>query len=339
MADIIPNIITTQLPDYVRTNREVLIRSIVLPGGGTVARMRKQTGIKKDAYLNYLDIRPVIAASSGCNYNPQGEAELTQRVIETGKFEVVLEICPETLRGKYAEYLLRSDANGSDLPFEEYLLNGLRDEIAAGIEEIIWQSDTADDGVIDGLLAIAAAEDDVTDVAIAAGTSAYQGLLQVYLSMPEETLRRGGRIYVGPAIFRAFVQEIVALNLYHVGVGNENFNEIYLPGTDVIVVKTFGLTGSLDVLGTFDDNLYYGTDLENDREVVKIVKDEKTDAYALIVKWVMGVQFAFPDQVVLGTFAAAPSAVTGVAGALGEIATAVTGLNADDKVFTTRAAE
>lgn len=301
------NFIVSSLPDYVQQNRDLVIREIVL-GARTISRMRKQTGIKGSAALNYLDIKPTIQAGGGCAYNPAGTAELSQRVIETAMFKVNMDICPETLRGKWAEFTLNSNATEGGLPFEAVITREIRESIDEQLEVIVWQSDTTQGGLIDGLLTIAEDEADVIDVAISAGASAYQGLLAVYNAIPEKTLKKGVKINVAPAIFRAFTQELVALNLYHVSVPDEELEEIFLPGTGVKVVKTEGLTGSLKVLATYDNNLYYGCDLENDREVVKVVYDEKTEGYAIIVKWNSGVQIAFPDEVVLGTFATTPAA-------------------------------
>ena len=300
-----PNFVVTSLPDYVQENRDLLIRDVVL-GARTIGRMRKQTGIKGSAALNYLEVKPTIQAGGGCSYNAAGTAELTQRQIVTAVFKVNMDICPETLRGKWAEYTLNTNANGSDLPFEERVIREIFDSIDEQLELIVWQSDTANGGLIDGLLTIAGDEADVIDVNITAGASAYQGILAVYNAVPEKTLKKGVKINVSPAIFRAFTQELVALNLYHVSVPDEELDEIFLPGTGARVMKVEGLTNSLQILATYDNNLYYGCDLENDREVVKIVYDEKTEGYAIIVKWNSGVQIAFPDEVVLGTFAEAP---------------------------------
>lgn len=301
------NIVTTSLPDYVQENRDVLVKDIVL-GARTIARCRKQTGVKGSAPLNLLDVSPSIVSGAGCAFEAAGSAALTQRIIETAIFKVNLEICPETLRGKWAEYLLRTNANGSDLPFEQYLIDGIRKKISEAMETIVWQSDTDNSGLIDGFLTIAGDDASVVDVNIASGKSAYEGLIAVYNAIPENALRKDCKIFVSPAIFRAFTQELVALNLFHVAVPNEEFDEVFLPGTGVKVIKTDGLANSLQVLATYEDNLYFGCDLESDAEVVKAVHDEKTDAYDIIAKWNAGVQFAFPDEVVLGVFAAAPVA-------------------------------
>ena len=102
------------------------------------------------------------------------------------------------------------------------------------------------------------------------------------------------------------MQDMVAKNFFHYNPGNENLEYFLLPGTDVKVVKTAGLAGSLKILGTYPANLFYGCDMQNDNEDVDMWWSQDNRTFRLEVLWNSGVQIAFPDQVALGTFAAAP---------------------------------
>ena len=93
-----------------------------------------------------------------------------------------------------------------------------------------------------------------------------------------------------------------------------------LPGTDVRVVKTAGLAGDLHILATYPANLFYGCDMQNDNEDIDMWWSQDNRTFRLEVLWNSGVQIAFLDQVVLGTFAAAPTAPTPGVTALGQIA-------------------
>lgn len=335
------NFIVDTLPDFVQTNRDILIRDIVL-GGGTISRMTIQTGVKKDAYINLLDIDPTIQDGTGCGFDADGDVELSQRLIEAALLKVNMDICPENLRGKYAEYLLKTAATSEELPFEEYIMDGVKASINKQMEVAVWQWQKSSSGsdLFDGLLYIAGAETDVIDVTIAAGTSAYAGILSVYMALPESVIERGAEIFVSPAIYRQFIMEMVALNYYHyAGPVAEYPEEFLIPGTNAKVVKTAGLVGSLKILGTYPKNLVYGTDLESDKEEVKVWFSEDDDAFKLKVKWVAGTQIAFPDQVVLGTFAAAPTYVPtsineALAGIQASAATLASTVNEDGQIET-----
>lgn len=294
------NFIVTSLPAYVQDNRDILIKNFALAGGETRRRISVQTGIKKDEYINFLNLTPTFQSGVGCGFNAAGDAALTQRVIETARFKVNMEFCPDTLVGKYAEYQVSINASeNASLPFEAFIMEGLTNEIVKKIETTIWQGVKGTD-LIDGFLTIAGAEGDVVDVVLG-GTSAYEDILKVYNAMTENTLEQGGEIYVSPAKFRAFLQEMVAKNYYHYNPGNDEPGEFLLPGSNVKVVRTPGLAGKTNIVGTFPKNMYYGCDLENAAEDIKVWYSDDDDVIKVSAKWNMGVQFAFPGEVVLGS--------------------------------------
>ena len=297
-----PNFVVTSLPAYVQDNKDLLIKNFALVGGETRKRISVQTGIKKDEHINYLNLTPTFQSGVGCGFTAQGEATLTQRLIETARFKVNMEFCPDTLIGKYAEYQVSINASENEsLPFEAYIMEALTNEIVKKIETTIWGGVKGSD-LIDGFLTLAKADSDVVDEVIE-GTSAYADILKVYNAMSEYTLEQGGEIYVSPAKFRAFMQEMVEKNYFHYNPGNAEPGEFLLPGSNVKVVRTPGLAGKTEVVGTFAKNMYYGCDLENAAEDIKVWYSDDDDLIKVAAKWNMGVQFAFPGEVVLGATA------------------------------------
>lgn len=322
------NFVVSGLTAYIEQSKDVLIKNVVL-GRGTRERISIQTGVKYKEHLHIFDVDPAFADGSDCGFTGAGTATLSERLIEAPAIKVQMEICPQNLLGKYAEYLVRLNATEHDLPFEEYLMNGIIDGINRKIETMIWLGDktATSDNVkkwIDGFITVAAASvtavTGVEGVSITSGKTAYEGILAVYAKLTENALERGAEIYVSPAIFRAFMQDMVALNYYHYDPQNENKNEFLLPGTDVKVVKTAGLAGSLKILGTYPANLYYGCDMQNDNEDIDMWFSQDNRTFRLEVLWNSGVQIAFLDQVVLGTFAASPAATVSNAVSLATIA-------------------
>lgn len=312
------NFVVSSLPAYVQDNRDLLLKNFGLRGAGTRNRgITIQTGVKLNAYINYLEIEPTLQDGNGCGFTAAGDATLTQRQINTALIKVNMDVCPDSLIGKYAEYLVRIGASQQELPFEQYIMDGILASLNRKIEKLIWQGNTtthsgdADLKWINGWLQIAGAEGDVKDVSIAESSSAYSGIMSVYAALPEEVLERGAEIYVSPAIYRAFIMDLISKNYYHYsGPVEAAPQEFYLPGTDVRVVSTPGLAGDLNIVGTFPRNLVYGCDMQGDAEDIKIWFSDDDDVFKLKVKWNSGVQFAFPEMVVLGTFAEAPALPT-----------------------------
>ena len=322
----VTNFLVSSLPAYVQENRDLLIKNFALVGTATRSRIGLQTGVKKSAYLNYFDLTPVLQDGSGCGHNPLDEITLSSRTVEVAAIKDDGQICPETLLGKYAEYLVRIAATENDLPFERYIVDTLVAAINKKIEKLIWLGDvskTSDTDLkwIDGIIEQLSDDASCIDVSISSGKTAYEGILAVYMAMPEEVLERGGVIFVSPSIYRSFLQDMVAINFFHyAGPEAAAPEEFVLPGTDVRVVKTPGLAGDLHIVGSFADNFVYATDGENDNEDIDIWWSADGRVFKYQVKWASGVAYRYPNLNVLGTFAATPAATAGSYAALASVA-------------------
>lgn len=293
------------LGTYVQDNHDIIVKDFALVGGSTRSRISIQTGVKKDANLHILTLSPTLQSGDSCSFSASGDAAISKRTIETAQIKVNLEFCEKTLLGKYAEYLVKVNAVDNPFPFEEYIVKGLTDELNKKIEKLIWQGDKTTHSTdtdlkwIDGFVHIFGSEG--TAVTASGGgdfSTAYDAIVAVYNALPEEALSKGAEIYVAPAIFRAFMQEMVAKNYFHYNPGNSEFGEFLLPGTDCKVVRTEGLAGTKVVLGTYPENLVYGTDLEGDNEKFDIWFSQDARTWRVAVEWNSGVQVAFPDQCV-----------------------------------------
>ena len=304
------NFVVSSLPDYVQNNKDLIIKNFALVGTASRQRFGLQTGIKTSAYLNYLELAPVLQDGKGCGFSASGTATLTQRTITTAIIKVNMDICPDSLLGKYPEYLVRIGANSDELPFEQYVVDGITAELNKKIEKLIWQGDTTlttntDLKWINGILKQLASDTDKVAVNIAHGTAIYNAIKAVYMAIPEETLERGAEIYISPANYRDFLQAMVEKNYFHYsGPQDAAPEEFVFPGTDVKVVKTPGLAGVNNlIVASFPENFVYGCDAEGDLEEVKIWFSDDDDLFKLKVKWNSGIAYRFPNQVTLGTIA------------------------------------
>ena len=304
------NFVVSSLPAYVQDNKDLIIKNFALVGTASRQRFGIQTGIKTSAYLNYLELNPTLQDGKGCGFTAAGSATLTQRTITTAVIKVNMDICPDSLLGKYAEYLVRIGANSNELPFEQYIIDGVTTEINKKIEKLIWQGDTTQASNTDlkwfnGILKQLASDSDKVAVSIAANTAIYDAIKAVYLAIPEETLERGAEIYVSPANYRDFLMAMVEKKYFNYsGPQDSAPEEFVFPGTDVKVVKTPGLAGVNDrIVASFPENFVYGCDAEGDLEDVKIWFSDDDDLFKLKVKWNSGIAYRFPNQVTLGTIA------------------------------------
>ena len=295
------NFIVTSLPEYVEENRDLLLKNFGLVGGSIRNRIGIQTGIKLKEHLNYLEVAPTLQDGLNCELEPQGDVTLTNREIETAWIEVLIAICPKKLVGKWAEYLVRANANAESLPFEQYIIDGFIAEVNRKIEKLIFQGDKTlttnpDLKWINGFVKVF--QTDGTEVTVT-GSTILAKLQALYAGLDDYTLERGAEIYVSPANYRAFLQELVSANLFHYPSAESGTfpKEFFLPGTDVKVVLTPGLEGVNNVaLASFPDNLRYGCDMENDQEDVAVKYDPIKELFYVKALWNSGVQVAFPGK-------------------------------------------
>ena len=323
MAEHVPNFVVTNLTDYVENKKDLIIASFGLAGTGTRKYVTILTGIKYKERLNYLEIEPELQDGEDCKFTPQeGGLTLTDKDIVVAPIKVDMDICQRTLRKKFANYLVRMNAvaESERLPFEEELMNGIVAQVNKQIETLIWQGDTDDNDLIDGWLTQFGDASDIISVAnMPAG--AYDGILAVYMNLPQEVIDRGAKIFVAPEIFRIFMQDMVSKNYYHyAGAVNAAPEEFILPGTNAVVVSTPGLANTLTVVGTFGANLVYGTDMEGDEEDVDLWFSKDDREWKLEILFTAGVSYYFENMIVVGTFTAAPTLAGGANESLAAIA-------------------
>ena len=296
------------LTNYVETNKDVLIRDAVLGGnikGETLSQLRKQTGIKTSERLNYLDVNPVLQADTTCGFSAQGSTVLTDRVIETARVKYNDEWCWKDLLGKFAEYQLRINANEEGLPFEAEIMNQVVKGINKQVETLIWQGDTNDGDLIDGLVTIAEGADSASTITgeTASGATAYERILDTYMLIPEEWVD-DAVIFVSPAIFRQYAQDLVAKNYFHYDGENGELTELFIPGSDVKVRKTYGLTGVDKIYASVPANMVYACDMLDAKEDFKMWYNDEDELVKVKVLFNAGVATLYPDAVVLTTPAA-----------------------------------
>lgn len=299
------------LTNYVKTNEDALIKSVVLGGvkGDTIDNLSLQTGIKTKERLNYLNVEPSFQDGSSCGFSASGSTEFTERELETKQYKVQDQYCDRVLLGKFAEYQVKINAQkeASDLPFEAELMDEIIGGINAGMEKEVWLGTGTGSSLIKGFVTLAASADSASTVAVSieSGTSVYNAIKKVVMAIPERIIDEAV-VFVSPAIYRAFVQEMVEKNYFHYkNDGNVENMDITFPGTDIKVHKTIGLTGDKKhIYASSYKNMVYGCDLQGDEEKVKVWYDDNSELFKYSIRWNAGVMTYFPDMVVLGTGAA-----------------------------------
>ena len=272
---------------YVQENKDIILKDIVFGGeyGNTIPLMTKQLGIKTTEKIHPSTLEAVLQDVNGdCGFNPQGDLKITERSITTSQKKVNMEFCLEKLLGKFAEYKVRVGANEDALPFEAEIIDGLVKSINKQVEKGVWTD----------LITNTDAQ-----LTVASTGTAYERVMAVYMALPEAILE-DAVIFVSPATFREYVNDLVNKNFYHYNPADGDLEEIFIPGSGVKVRKAKGLAEQTDdvIFGTSPKNMIYGTDFMDNKEEIKAWFSDDNDTYRIKVRFNYGANVAFPDLVV-----------------------------------------
>lgn len=290
------------LPTYVEEHRLPLIAEAVLKAK-SASLMNLQTDIKSSAAINLVNSTPVFQ-EGGCGWQSQGDVTFSQRIINTGLVKINMSFCEKDLLKSWLSYEVKAGLSDESLPFEEYFVNNIIDNVKAGVEKAIWQGDTSSgDATLkhtDGLIKILNAASGVIKPTIASGTSAYDAIKAVYMAIPETVLDKAV-ILVGADTFRSYTQELVEKNFYHYSADGYPSEEFIVPGTNTRVIAVNGLNGTGKIVAAALDNLFYGCDLMNDNETLDVWYSKDFQEHRLAMSFNFGVQVGYPNEVVMAT--------------------------------------
>lgn len=303
------NPIVTSLPDYVnQSSMELKAKSEL--GARSAGLLTIQTGVNGDTDIHLLTTDVKFQDGSDCGFNAQDTSAITHRRLSPAILKVNTTFCEKKLLGTFAQHQVRVAAGKESLPFEEKFISGIVGGVNDGVEKLIWQGDSTATGQTepDGLLKIMKADVPTGNtVAFAAGTSAYSAIKDVYSKMPTQVVNKSdARIIVSTSLFRKFIMELVAANLYHYDPANNAETLSYkLPGSNVIVEGVEGLDGADKeyIIGGRLSNLFVGVDLEGDTDTFDFWYSKDDRIFKLAIEFALSTQVAFPDEIILGKIA------------------------------------
>ena len=296
MANPVMNVIKPYVDQEL--NREKLIAESVLEPK-SAKYMTLQVDVKGETALNLLNTDVVFGDGTECGLGEASTATVSQRTIKPAVMKVNLPICEKNLLGTYAQYQVKLKAGMETMPFEEYLLKAVADKAKAKLEKFIWQGDSEEDETqFDGFVKILTAEDSGA-VKVEAKSTEMETILAVYNAVPNEAHKDDLVIFAAPSKFRAWIQELVAANMYHWN-ANDKEGEYTIPGTSVKVISVEGLEGATghEYWAGRLSNFFYGVDIEDAADTVKVIYDEVDEIFYIKMLFNAGVQAAFPNEIV-----------------------------------------
>lgn len=290
------NPIVTAITGYVEEHRSDLLQKAMLDGKSRRA-WNLMTDVKGPTTLNIMDTNVVFGELS-CGWNESGSTEFSQRTLTPKALEVNMAFCDKKLLGTYAQYEVKVAAGLETLPFEEKWVNQILASVNEQIEHMLYFG-TGVGAQFKGIVPILSGETSTVKVNSVAGTSAYNFLKSVAAAIPVKV--KNPVILVGTPLYREFMQDLVAANLFHYDPADGE-NEYRLPGTDIRVIAVDGLIDSATTaaIAANMDNLFYGVSADEDNDTFDLWYSKDNREFRLAINFIAGTQVAFPDEVVLG---------------------------------------
>jgi len=305
------------LTNYTKENEASLVTSSVL-GAKTAALIKSagnvMVGVKSAETINIMDTDAFFQAGGSCGWNASGTTSFTQRTVTVGKIKVQEALCPKALEAKYLQKALPTGSQYDSIPFEQDYSDRKAKTIASQLETAIWQGDTASANgnlnKFDGLIKLIGAASGVVDanvsgyvsgaplssITAANVVSLFDG---IYKAIPAKVVSADDMVIVcGVDTFRTYTIALKNANMFNYSFDGKADSEFVLPGTSIKVIALNGLNGTNDLYALRLSNLFLGTDLLNEEEKFEIFFAKEADEVRFAAEFKMGVNIAFPDEIV-----------------------------------------
>jgi len=305
------------LTNYTKENEAQLVTSSVL-GAKTAALIKSagnvMVGVKSAETINVMDTDAFFQAGGTCGWNASGTTSFTQRTVTVGKIKVQEALCPKTLESKYLQKALPTGSQYDSIPFEQDYSDKKAKTIASQLETALWQGDTASANgnlnKFDGLVKLIGAASGVVDANVSgyisgapltsiSSTNVVSLFDGIYKAIPAKVVAADDMVIVcGMDTFRTYTIALKNANMFNYAFDGKADAEFVLPGTSIKVIALQGLNSTNDVYALRLSNMFLGTDLLNEEEKFEIFFAKEADEVRFAAEFKMGVNIAFPDEIV-----------------------------------------
>ena len=272
-------------------------------------------GIEVKPNIAYKEVIKKVATASliqnaACDFTNAGDVTLTERVIQPEQFMVNLSLCKNPFIADWESAQMGYSSFKKMPPkFSDFLIAQVGAEIAQKNEQNIWNGVNATAGQYDGLVTLAKADADVSDITGTTVTHAnvVAEMAKVVDACPSALYGKEDlNLYVSQNVAKAYVR---AMGGYSIGVGAngvDNKGQMWYSGQDLSVdgVNIFlanGLNDNQMVLAQ-KSNLYFGTGILNDMNLVKVLDMadlDGSDNVRFIARFSASVQYGYGSEIVL----------------------------------------
>lgn len=259
-----------------------------------------------------------LVTAAGCDFTPNSSVTLTERIIEPVELQVNLQLCKYDFVNDW-EAQQMGYGLGQSLPpkFSDFMIAHVAAEVAQNTEFCIWQGDTTagSNNSFDGfekLIAAAATAGDIPAAQQVTGTTLDAANIVAELSKVVDAIPSAlyGKedlfLYIGSKAAKLYVQALGGFGANGLGAnGVNNMGTQWWNNGSLTVngVKIFVCPGMSDnkMYAAQRSNLYFGTGILNDTNVVKVLDMADLDAsnnVRMVMRFTSAVQFGIASDLV-----------------------------------------
>ena len=278
-----------------------------LLSGDTIAKggIEVMPNIKYKEVISKMAVSGIIANST-CDFTDAGDVALTERVLQPEEFQVNTQLCLTPFVSSWeAAEMGFSAYEKMPKKFSDFLIGEVAAQVAQKTEQSIWNGNNYNAGEFDGFVTLFSADSDVNDVTGTTVTSSnvIAEMGKVIDACPSALYGKEDLyLYVSKNIAKAYVRALAAQ-----GGGYENKVNMWysmdqpltFDGVNIFLAQ--GLNDNQMVLAQ-KSNLYFGTGLLNDHNLVKTLDMADLDGsqnVRIIMRFTSGIQYGFGNEVVL----------------------------------------
>ena len=252
-------------------------------------------------------------ADASCDFTATGTVTLTERILEPKSLQVNKQLCKADFRDTWQAIEMGYSAHDV-LPksFADYLMAHQVEQVAADIEQHIWNGDAGNSGEFNGFMTLLTTDADLPAAQEVAGTTLtaaniIEELGKVADAIPSRLYGKEGlRIYVSQNAMRLYVRALGGFGTSGLGAnGVDGKGTLWYQGGELMfdgipVVVANGLTAD-QMLASTKENLFFGTGLLSDNNEVKLLDMSDLDGsenVRIIMRMTAGVQYGNVSDIV-----------------------------------------
>ena len=252
-------------------------------------------------------------ADASCDFTATGTVTLTERILEPKSLQVNKQLCKADFRDTYQAIEMGYSAHDV-LPksFADYLLAHQVEQVAADIEQHIWNGDAGNSGEFNGFMTLLTTDAALPAAQEVAGTTLTAANIITEMGKVADAIpsrlygKEGLRIYVSQNAMRLYVRALGGFGTSGLGAnGVDNKGTLWYQGGELMfdgikVVVANGLTAD-QMLASTKENLFFGTGLLSDNNECKLLDLSDIDGSEncrIIMRMTAGVQYGNVTDIV-----------------------------------------